>query len=80
MTKLKITGKHLSEDGKEICTHYSDGVVVKEEIKDGPLVHQHKVDMARGTRFGDPGAEQLRQDEIQEDTTSMEEKLEALNN
>lgn len=36
--KLKITGEHISKDGKNRCIHYSDGVVVKEELelKDTP--------------------------------------------
>ena len=30
---LKITGEHISDDGKNKCIHYSDGVVVIESIK-----------------------------------------------
>ena len=32
VTPLKITGEHISKDGKNKCIHYSDGVVVIEPI------------------------------------------------
>ena len=31
---LKITGEHISDDGKNKCIHYSDGGIVIEPIED----------------------------------------------
>lgn len=43
-TKLKITGEHISTDGKNKCIHYSDGVVVKEELSREDKIGTRKKD------------------------------------
>jgi len=48
--KLKITGEHISTDGKNKCIHYSDGVVVIEPIKEDIICKRCGLEHIKGSR------------------------------